>query len=41
MNNICKDIFKTIHEGKWLDIEYKNKNEVITKYWIGILGLNI
>ena len=41
MNDICKDIFKAIHEGKWLSIEYKNQSEQITKYWIGILGLDI
>lgn len=40
MNNICHDIFRAIHEGKWLKIEYKNKEEQITKYWIGIRDLN-
>lgn len=40
MNQICRDIFKAIHEGKWLKIEYRNKAEQITKYWIGIRDLN-
>ena len=40
MNTICHDIFRAIHEGKWLKIEYKNKEEQITRYWIGIRGLN-
>ena len=40
MNNICHDIFRAIHEGKWLKIEYKNREDKITKYWIGIRGLN-
>lgn len=40
MNSICRDIFKAIHEGKWLKIEYCNKEDQITKYWIGIRGLN-
>lgn len=40
MNNVCHDIFRAIHEGKWLKIEYKNKEEQITKYWIGIRDLN-
>lgn len=40
MNSICRDIFRAIHEGKWLSIEYRNKEEKITKYWIGIRGLN-
>ena len=25
MNSICRDIFKAIHEGRWLSIEYQNK----------------
>lgn len=41
MNSICKDIFKAIHEGKWLTIEYRNKQESVTKYWIGIKDLNV
>lgn len=40
MNNVCHDIFRAIHEGKWLKIEYKNKEEKITTYWIGIRDLN-
>ena len=41
MNSVYHDIFKAIHEGKWLDIEYKNKENDITKYWIGIYDLNV
>lgn len=41
MNKICRDIFKAIHEGKWLKIEYKNKGDEITKFWIGIKDLDI
>lgn len=41
MNNIQRDIFRAIHEGKWLKIEYKNKMEQITKYWIGIRNLDV
>ena len=37
MNTVCRDIFRAIHENKWLSIEYKNKQEGITKYWIGIM----
>lgn len=40
MNNICHDIFRAVHEGKWLKIEYKNREEKITRYWIGIRSLN-
>ena len=41
MNTVCRDIFKAIHEGKWLEIEYRNKNDNITRYWIGIKNLDI
>lgn len=41
MNKICRDIFKAIHEGKWLKIEYKNKGDEITKFWVGILDLDV
>lgn len=41
MNKICRDIFRAIHEGKWLKIEYRNKEEQITKYWIGIRNINV
>ena len=40
MNTVCRDIFRAIHEGKWLSIEYKNERKEITKYWIGIISLN-
>ena len=36
VHSVCRDIFKAIHEGKWLSIEYQNKSGKITKYWIGI-----
>lgn len=39
MNTITRHIFQAIHEGKWLSIEYKNKNGERTKYWIGIQDL--
>ncbi|MBR2403418.1 MAG: hypothetical protein IKB01_11770 [Lachnospiraceae bacterium] len=41
MNKIYQDIFKAIHEGKWIKIEYRNKQEEIMKFWIGIKDLNI
>ena len=40
MTGVCKEIFKAIHEGKWLSIEYKNVENRITKYWIGIKQLD-
>ena len=41
MNNIHRNIFKAIHEGKWLKIEYQNIGGQITNYWIGIRDLNM
>lgn len=41
MNTIFRDIFRAIHEGKWLSIEYHNQDDQITKYWIGIKELDI
>lgn len=40
MNSVCRDIFKAVHEGKWLKIEYKNQSGETTKYWIGIRDLD-
>lgn len=40
MNDIAKDIFKSIHEGKWMTIEYKNKGDNLTSYWIMIKSIN-
>lgn len=40
MNAVARDIFRAIHEGKWLSIEYRNKENEITRYWIGIRDLD-
>lgn len=40
INSIGRNIFKAVHEGKWLYIEYKNKSDTITKYWISIKNIN-
>lgn len=40
MNGIGRDIFKAVHEGKWLSIEYRNRSDSITRYWIGIKEIN-
>lgn len=40
MNAVCRDIFRGIHEGKWLSIEYRNTQGQVTRYWIGIRDLN-
>lgn len=41
MDRIAQNIFKAIHEGKWLSIEYKNQRDQITNYWIAIHGINV
>lgn len=41
MTTVCRDIFRAIHEGKWLSIEYRNREDQITKYWIGIRNIDI
>ena len=41
MNSIVRDIFKAVHNGKWLSIEYRNKDGKTTKYWIGINDIDI
>lgn len=40
MNKVARAVFRAIHEGKWLQIEYKNRSEQTTRYWIGIRNLN-
>lgn len=41
MNKVCRDIFRAVHEGKWLRIEYENKEGEITKFWIGIYDIDV
>ena len=41
MNAVFRDIFRAIHEGKWISIEYRNREDQITKYWIGIRNLDV
>lgn len=40
MNSIGRDIFKAINEGKWLSIEYCNKQDNLTRYWICIYDID-
>lgn len=41
MNAVYRDIFRAIHEGKWLGIEYLNQEKKTTKYWIGIRNIDV
>lgn len=36
MTATAKNILRAIYEGKWLDIDYKNKLDKISHFWIGI-----
>lgn len=40
MNQVTQNIFRVVHEGKWLSIEYKNKMEEVTRYWIAVQGID-
>ena len=40
MEPTARNIFSAVHEGKWLSIEYRNKKEEITKYWIAVHGID-
>lgn len=41
MNKVSRDIFRSIHEGRWLSIEYKNKDQNITNYWIAVKDIRV
>ncbi|MCM1026774.1 MAG: AAA domain-containing protein [Roseburia sp.] len=41
MNTVFRDLFRAVHEGKWLSIEYHNKEEQDTRYWIGIRDIDV
>lgn len=41
MNSVYRDVFRAIHEGRWLSIEYRNKADQVTRYWIGIRELDV
>lgn len=36
MTSVCRAVFKSIHEGRWLSIEYKNKSGQTTRYWMAV-----
>ena len=39
--SVAKSIFKAIHEGKWLSIEYCNKEGETTRYWVAVKGVDV
>jgi hypothetical protein len=36
VGSAVRDIFRAIHEQKWLSVEYRNKSGNTTHYWIGV-----
>ena len=40
MAAVLRDIFRAIHEKKWLSVEYANAQGEITRYWCGIVSLD-
>ncbi|MFA5067663.1 MAG: hypothetical protein WC466_06500, partial [Candidatus Izemoplasmatales bacterium] len=40
MNSTGRLILKSIVQGKWLSVEYRNKKTEITKYWINIVNID-
>ena len=38
--NVSRDIFRSIHERKWLSVEYRNAQGQTTHYWLGIRGID-
>ena len=40
MDTVFHDIFRAVHEGKWLRIAYRNQEGEVTRYWIGIRDLD-
>ena len=37
---VSRDIFRAIHERKWLSVEYRNAQRETTRYWVGITGID-
>ncbi|MCR4854555.1 MAG: DUF2726 domain-containing protein [Erysipelotrichaceae bacterium] len=40
MSSISRELFRAIHEGYWLYVEYHNKNNEQTRYWIMVKDLD-
>ncbi len=41
MNDVCRKIFESLYEEKWLSIQYKNVKDEVKKYWIDIKDINV
>ena len=38
--NVNRDIFRSVHERKWLSVEYRNALGETTRYWIGVRNID-
>lgn len=38
--NVSRDIFRAIHERKWLSVEYHNAQNETTRYWMGVRAID-
>ena len=38
--SVARDIFRAVHEQKWLSLEYRNAQRETTRYWIGVTGID-
>ena len=38
--NVSRDIFRSIHERKWVSVEYRNAQGKTTYYWMGIRSVD-
>ena len=38
--SVSRDIFRAVHERKWLSVEYRNAQNEVTRYWAGIRAIN-
>lgn len=36
MTRIGRDVFRAIHEGRWLFLEYRNKKGEVRRWWFGV-----
>ena len=40
MRAIGRELFRAIHEGYWLSVEYQNQKKEVKRYWIAVKGLS-
>ena len=38
--SVSRDIFRAIHEHKWISVEYRNARRETTRYWMGVNSID-